>query len=246
MQTTSTNGVHKSETVSSLDLNLLISDSNILTYLRQFDSEEAQCEKAIEAMKVGVIAIQSASPTLDTQVVQEKFAEVEFRLTEQMGDFQKKMTDDLVRFFSEDNGVVPRSLDGVFGKTGALTRTFQSFFDPNEGSLARLMQTQIGPQSTFGRALDPQNKTGVIALIETRVQNLVESKLDEVLGQFSLDEDGSAMCRLKGMLSEFFGQLNQSLGISSPLKIPSHPPPAAVGSLESCRGSFAAEWVGQV
>ena len=33
---------------------------------------------------------------------------------------------------------------------------------------------------------------------------------------------------------------------NSPLKIPSHPPPAAVGSLESCRGSFAAEWVGQV
>jgi hypothetical protein len=111
--------------------------------------------------------------------------------------------------------VVPRSIDGVFGDQGAVTRTLQTFFDPADGKLSRLMQAQIGPQSTFGKALDPQNKQGVIALIETRVQELVEAKLDEVLQQFSLDEDGSAMCRLKVMLSEFFGQLNQSLGIKA-------------------------------
>jgi hypothetical protein len=110
---------------------------------------------------------------------------------------------------------VPRSIDGVFGESGRLNRTFQSFFDPAEGSLARLMQTQIGPQSSFGRALDPQNKQGVIVLIENRVQQLVETKLGEVLRQFSLDDDGSAMSRFKAMLDGFFGQLNTSLGIKA-------------------------------
>jgi hypothetical protein len=196
-------------------LNLVISDRNVLAYLAQFEDEEVQSEKALEALKVGVIAIQSASPTLDTQVVQAKFAEVESRMKEQMGDFQKRVTDDLVRYFAEEDGVVPRSIDGVFGEKGAVTRTLQTFFDPTEGKLSRLMQAQVGPQSSFGKALDPQNKQGVISLIETRVQELVEVKLDEVLQQFSLDEDGSAMSRLKGMLSDFFGQLNQSLGIKA-------------------------------
>jgi hypothetical protein len=215
MQTAIANSVPTSEVIASLDLNLVISDPNVLAYLVQFDGEALQSEKALEALKVGVIAIQSASPTLDTQIVQAKFAEVESRMKEQMGEFQKKVADDLLRYFAETDGVVPRSIDGVFGETGAVTRTLQAFFDPAEGKLSRLMQAQIGPQSSFGKALDPQNKQGIIALIETRVQELVEAKLDEVLQEFSLDEDGSAMCRLKGMLSDFFGQLNQSLGIKA-------------------------------
>lgn len=215
MHTAIANNAHKSNVVSNLDLNLVISDRNVLAYLAQFDDEEIQCDKALEALKVGVIAIQSASPTLDTQVVQSKFAEVESRMKEQMGEFQKKVAHDLVRYFAENDGVVPRSIDGAFGDKGSVTRTLQAFFDPNEGKLSRLMQAQIGPQSTFGKALDPQNKQGVIALIEARVQELVEAKLDEVLQQFSLDKDGTPMCRLKLMLSEFFGQLNQSLGIKA-------------------------------
>lgn len=215
MQIAASSTIQKADLGSSLELRLVINDRNALSYLAQFDDEDVQCDKALEALKVGVIAIQSASPTLDTQVVQAKFAEVESRLKDQMGDFQKRVTEDLRRYFAENDGILPRSIDGAFGERGAVTRTLQAFFDPTEGKLCRLMQTQIGPQSVFGKAIDPQNKQGVIALIEARVQELVEAKLDEVLQQFSLDEDGSAMCRLKSMLSDFFGQLNQSLGIKA-------------------------------
>jgi hypothetical protein len=200
---------------SGLDLTLTITDRNVLAYLAHFDDEETQCEKALEAMKVGVIAIQSASPTLDTQVVQAKFSEIESRMREQLAEFKEKVEEELCRYFEDQQGVVPRSIDGVFGDKGALTRTFQNFFDPTDGKLSRLMQGQIGPQSNFGKALDPQNKQGVVALIEARVHELVEAKLDEVLQQFSLDEDGSAMSRLKGMLFSFFQQLNESLGIKA-------------------------------
>jgi len=131
--------------VSSLDLALVITEPNVLTYLAQFPSEELQCEKALEALKVVVIAILSASPTLDTQVVQLKFSEVEGRMREQLTEFQKKVTDDLCRYFADQDGVVPRSIDGVFGERGALTRTFHGYFDPTEGKLCRLMQSHIGP-----------------------------------------------------------------------------------------------------
>jgi hypothetical protein len=215
MQTATILSQQISAPVSSLELSLVLTDRNVLAYLLPFEDEETQCEKALEALKVGVIAIQSASPTLDTQVVQAKFSEVETRMREQLAEFQRKVTEDFCRYFQEQDGVVPRSIDGIFGETGALARTFQSFFDPSDGKLSRLMQAHIGPESQFGKALNPQNKQGIVALIEARIQELLEAKLDEVLQQFSLDEDGSAMCRLKTMLSEFFGQLNQCLGIKA-------------------------------
>ena len=135
--------------VSSLDLELTVTDHNVLAYLAQFHDEETQCEKALEALNFGVIAIQSVRPTLDTQVVQAKFSELESRMREQMAEFQKNVKDDLCRYFEEEEGVVPRSIDDVFGDKGALTRTFQNFFDPNEGKLSRLMQAQIGPQRVW-------------------------------------------------------------------------------------------------
>ncbi len=96
-----------------LDLTLVITDRNILGYLAQFPDEEQQYEKALEALKVGVIAIESASPTLDTGVVQSKFSEIEGRMQGQLADFQKSVTDDLFRYFAERDGVLPRSIDSL-------------------------------------------------------------------------------------------------------------------------------------
>jgi hypothetical protein len=185
---------------SNLDLTLVITDPNILLYLSPFDSVEAKTEKVMEALKVGVIAIQSASPTLDTRVVQAKFTELEARLKEYVTDFQEEIGSHLQQYFKEGDGVIPRSLDGVFGTKGSFAQTMAGFFDPAAGRVSKLMQTQIGPDSTFGRALDPRNKDGILSAIEARVETLVQAKLDEVLAEFSLDTDGSAMSRLKTML----------------------------------------------
>lgn len=200
------------QVLSSLDLNLVITDRNVTSYLSQFPNEETQTEKAIEALKVGVIAIQSASPTLDTTVVQSHFSEMETRMRQSINDFQHSVKEDLKKYFEDNDGIVPRSIDGVFGSEGSLSRTFETFFDPEDGKLGRLMKSQIGPESTFGKSLDPENKQGIIAILEARVQELVEAKLEEVLKEFSLDENDSAMSKLHAVVSESFEKINRVLG----------------------------------
>jgi hypothetical protein len=204
-----------SEQISSLDLTLVITERNVIGYLSRFEDEDTQSEKALEALKVGVTAIQSASPMLDTQVVHHKFTELEAKLREQMTSFQQEIKNGLSRYFAHGDGEVPRSINGFFGPDGKLSQTFKTFFDPTDGRVCRLMQEQIGPNSRFGKALDPQNKQGVVAIIEARMQELLEAKLDDVLQQFSLDEDGSAMSRLGAMLTEAFARINTSLGIQA-------------------------------
>ena len=194
----------------NLDLTLVITDQTVLGYLAQFSNEDTQIEKALEALKIGVIAIQSASPTLDTTFVQSQFTAMELSMREYVATFQKSIKDDPNKYFESNSGVVPRSIDDIFGDSGSLSRTFHAFFDPVQGRLGRLMRSQVGPESTFGKSLDPQNKQGVIAVLEARVQELVKAKLDYVLKAFSLDENGSAMSRLHGMLAESFEKFNRA------------------------------------
>jgi hypothetical protein len=184
----------------------------VLSYLSQFEEAE-RTRRVMEALKVGVVAIQSASPTLDTQVVQEKFVEVEARLKEQVETLAKDMREKLEHYFQERNGVVPRSIKDVFGDKGTLARTLGDFFEPRAGRLVRLLERQVGPSSEFGRLIDPKNKDGIIACVEKTVRELVECKMNDVLTEFSLDDTESAMSHLKRMLENCLGEIKQSLGV---------------------------------
>jgi hypothetical protein len=195
-----------------LELTLPIYDPIVYGYITQFD-EDQRVEKAVEALKVGVIALKSASPTLDMRVVHDKFAEVETRFKDFVGEFQEEITSHLGHYFKDKDGQLPRSLDGYLGQDGHLARTIRAWFDPADGKLGKLMEAQVGPNSQFGRSLDPKNKDGVIMLIEARMQKLLENRLNEVLGEFSLDQEASAMSRLKTMLDDGFQKINRALGV---------------------------------
>jgi hypothetical protein len=207
-----------STTNAAMIVSLEVTDPNAIAYLAAFEDDGTRCERANEALKVGVIAIQSASPTLDTTVVQHKFTELEGRMKDYLDEFMTAVRDDMATYFKEHDGVLPKSIDKIFGDDGRLGRVFQGYFDPSAGKLGLLMQQQIGPTSAFGRSLDPKNKECILNLIEGRVQALVETKLDELLGEFSLDNDTSAMSRLQKLLAEAFAQIHQSLGIKSAIQ----------------------------
>ena len=195
-----------------LQLTLPITDPIVYGYITQFPNDQ-RVEKAAEALKVGVIAIKSASPTLDMRVVHDKFAEVESRFKDFVGEFQEEMTAHLGHYFKDKDGQLPRSLDGFLGQEGHLARIIRAWFDPADGKLGRLMEAQVGPNSLFARSLDPKNKDGVIMLIEARMQKLLENRLNEVLAEFSLDQEKSAMSRLKTLLDEGFQKINLALGV---------------------------------
>jgi hypothetical protein len=188
---------------SVIALSLEVREPRLLAYFEPW-AEPERSAKALEALKVGVIALQTACPTLDTQIVKDQFAEM-----------QEDFGDALARYFADKDGIVPKSLDDAFGDKGALPQFFQRYFDPETGKLVRLIDSQIGPSSRFGRLFDAKNKDGVVAVIEEKVKQLVEAKLNEVLKQFSLDEDGSAMNKLKTNMDGAFSTFREALGIKA-------------------------------
>jgi hypothetical protein len=160
-------------------LDLEVRDHTVLDYLAKF-KEEDRPERALDALKMGVIALRSAGPTLDAEVV------------------------------------------------------------------ARQLERLIGPGSDFARALDPTNQKGVIALIEARVQELLEGKLKAVLGEFSLDRRGSALARLKTMLSDLFQDLRHALGVEEGRKGAAERSPAKGLDFQAALYRRVAQWAQQL
>jgi hypothetical protein len=191
-----------------MELTLRITDPIVVAYFGRFEGDE-RIDKAQTALRFGVIAMQSASPTLDTQIVQEKFADMEQELREQVVHFVKE----LAIYLKDKDGVLPRSLEAVFGDQGKLAQHFGRFFDPAEGKLVGLIDSRIGPASPFGKSLDPKNKEGILSLIEKTVRDQVDKKLDELLGELSLDEKDSAMYRIHEMLAGKLGEIKEAIGI---------------------------------
>jgi hypothetical protein len=196
MSDVSGNGRKNSSVIS---LNLEIREPLLVAYFDPFDEPERSA-KVLEALKVGVIALQTACPTLDTQIVKDQFAEMQV-------DFGEA----LARYFAEKDGIVPKSLNDALGDRGVLSQFFQRYFDPETGRLVRLMDGQVGPNSTFFKKLDPKNTDGVIATIE----NTVKGQVGALLKQFSLDEDGSFASGLKKTIDTGISDLREALGVKA-------------------------------
>jgi hypothetical protein len=208
-----------------LHLELTVTDPTVTKYLFTFD-EPVRQDKAIDALRVGVIAIQSASPTIDTKIVEEKFREVEGSIDTCISDFGKDIKAILDEYFKTGSGAVPRSLDTLFGNNGTLTQLLNQYFGADTGKVMNLLQEQVGPSSPFAKSLDPNNKESVISRLQDTVKSHIETEADKIVKQFSLDIEGSALSRLNILVSEkvnkieesnnkFFAELKEALGIKA-------------------------------
>jgi hypothetical protein len=206
-------------------LELHVTDSASVRYLSQFE-EPDRTEQALEALKVGVIAIQSASPTLDTRIVDAKFRDLSRELEEYVGDFRDQLKVQMEAYFNGGSGSVPRRLESLFGADGSVSGLFNDYFSPDRGKLTQLLLAEVGPASNFARSLDPNNREGVISRIESVVSKNLDQRIGNLIEEFSFDKEDSAVARLRksvteeirgiqSQLSTLFAQLRESMGIEA-------------------------------
>jgi len=211
------------QVVDEIQLDISVKDRNVINFLSQYDGEKRK-EKALEALKVGVIAIQSASPFLDTKIVEEKFQDVHGAIEDCITEFSDNLKSKLEEHFKPDIGSVPRTLDKAFGEQGTVSKLFDDYFGPEKGRVLMLLQKQIGPGSDFSKSLDPKNQESVISLIQSKVKEELDTKMKTVIDEFSLDKEGSAISRLKNCVEEevkkiqkdnqeFFEKMTSALGV---------------------------------
>lgn len=193
-----------------LHLNLEVADKNVVDFLCQFP-EELRSIKALEALKVGVIAIRSVSPTLDTRVVEEKFREVQSQIAGDVSDFREELKSRLEQYFRSEGGTVPVFIERHFGEDGKIARILESYFGSERGKLVSLLEGQVGPESFLGRRMDPENREGLVNHVEKMVEELLRQNTAQLRSTFSLDDEGSALSLMKRSLREEIEKLQTSV-----------------------------------
>lgn len=83
--------------------------------------------KPSKPFKVGVIAILSASPSLDTKVVEQKFREVEDKLRGYAESFKTDLGNDLDRYFQKEKGDGPSTLESFLGNKSLLSESLKKY-----------------------------------------------------------------------------------------------------------------------
>jgi hypothetical protein len=196
-------------TKGKMILTLEVTDTVVFEYLKRFSDDERP-QKALDALKVGVIAIQSASPSLDTRVVEEKFRQVEGEIDEKMAAFREDLRQRLEQYFRAEGGSVPLCIERHFGENGSVSRILESYFSSEKGKLCDILDGKVGPNSYLGRQIDPFNREGLQSRIEKAVEEILREGSGRILESFSLDDETSALSRLKRSLREEIEKLQKS------------------------------------
>ncbi|OGC21661.1 hypothetical protein A2291_06095 [candidate division WOR-1 bacterium RIFOXYB2_FULL_42_35] len=186
---------------NELSLLLTVKDNDVIKYLNQFE-DPLRADKALEALKVGVIAILSASPTLDTKIVEDKFNIIEKKLEDYTDEFKNNLKEDLKKYFEKEKGDVPTALNALLGEKGSLSLELSKYFNIENGKVNQLLKQELGPASNFAKSIDPLNKESVISKIEDKVKDELTKMSEELKSQFSLDKNDSSISKVRKMFED--------------------------------------------
>jgi hypothetical protein len=179
-------------------ISITTEDPVIIGYGGQFVSDEVP-QKMEEALKVGILAIRAAGPTLDASVVDRAFRDAESRIKSLVEGAEKDL-----------RNLLDAGMKSAFGDRGQVQSLLDRYF-ADKGLVGTLVGKLVGPGSDFFKSIDPKNRDGVLAQIEKALQDHLSGAMDAVVRQFSLDNEDGAIARLKKTLDDQMKTVRDSI-----------------------------------
>ncbi len=139
---------------------IVLTDGGLAAALAQ--REESDRAAVVErALRVGLIAIQDASTSVDTDVVRREFEKLVAQTTAANQEAARALEEVLRANFADGDGRLPRTLERFLGDKGALKSLVDELFDETRrdsaiGRIGGLLGTYFdGDSSRLARLLDP-------------------------------------------------------------------------------------------
>jgi hypothetical protein len=210
-------------------LTLEVTDPEVLAELLRH--QEDRDRYALSALRVGVLALRTASGQIDAASIreagQELIAEVRELLSARAIETTERVASALTQYLDPQSGVLPQRLQALVREDGELERLMRAHVGGDDSMLARSLARHLGEGSPIFKLLSPTDASGLHAqltrtleeaLTEQRRHILREFSLDQkdsalsrLFAQFSLDDDKSALSRLSNMLSAASEQIGKNL-----------------------------------
>lgn len=167
---------------AGLKLSLFVQDPEVLAELQKLP-EELRERFALQALRIGVLALRQASGQVDAEAI-------------------KKAGEGVVR---ELERVVSEDIRGEFEKA------LREYLKQQDETLRKNLGQHMGAESPIFRALSPTDAAGVQQQLKASMDRLLEERQQKILEQFSLDNGASALSRLVQRVQQTNRELHEQL-----------------------------------
>ena len=212
-------------------LTLEVSDPEVLAELRRHPDEAERDRYVLAALRVGVLALRTASGQIDATSVREAgsalVAEVREVLSQRATEMTGRLSAALTQYLDPQSGVLPQRLQALMREDGELDRFMRAHVGADDSLMARSLAAHLGEGSPIFRLLSPTDASGLRAQLTKSIEDALadqrrhilrefsldqkDSALSRLFAQFSLDDDASALSRLSRMLATATEQIGKNL-----------------------------------
>lgn len=198
-----------------LELTLHVTDAEVVSELRRFADAADRERYALNALRVGVLALRAAAGHLDTEALKhagdEVFQRIDALLKERATSLTGEVTHTLEKYLDPSTGVMPQRLGELVKKDGELDRVLARWVNREDSMLARTLADQLGQDSPVFRLLSPTDAGGLLQQLAKLLEERLRAQREGLLQQFSLDDKTSALSRFLGEVEGRQGDFRKSL-----------------------------------
>jgi hypothetical protein len=199
----------------SIPLTLVVSDRETVAELLQRNDGRERDEYALAALRIGVLSLKHARGQIDADAVRREgeklLHDLKNALDGSRDDIHTNLTNALREYFDPKDGRFQERIERLIQQDGELEQVLQRQVGGNGSVLADTLAAHIGKNSPLMKLLNPEEASGLVSSIRSTVSSVIDEEQKRILGEFSLDNDESALKRLVKELTEANGKLKTDL-----------------------------------
>jgi hypothetical protein len=196
-------------------LQLNVTDPEISAALRAHAAGAPRNQFALEALRLGVLALRAAAGQIDAGAIydagQKLMLDIASVLNENSGELRGEFASALKQYFDPQTGFLPQRIQSLIQRDGDLERLLRSHLAPQDSMIARTLAAHLGEGSPIFRLLSPSDANGLQAQLADALAQALTEQRHQILREFSLDNQDSALSRLVGQLTANNGQLQSEM-----------------------------------
>jgi hypothetical protein len=189
-----------------LPLELKVDDPDTIRELMTFREGEPRERFALNALRIGVLALRQARGQIDADLVRRESERLLSELNSKLGSHAQTVhecvADSLKQYFDPKDGRLQERIDRLIGRDGELETLLRRQIGDRDSQLTKTLSAHVGAESPLMRVLSPDQSRGVLAAIREAVEQQLGVQRDQVLNQFSLDNKEGALTRFIAELSQ--------------------------------------------
>jgi hypothetical protein len=196
-------------------LDLIVSDPDIIAELEKHADPLERDAYVITALGVGITALKHANGLLDGKTIRQEgerlLSSTRELLSTQTSYLMGNVSENLRRYFDPATGELPQRLERLLKRDGELEELLSKHLQGDTCTLSQTLAKHIGSSSPLFKMLSPEQSGGLLMQIQNVVQAALESQRTDLVDQFSLDNQNSALARLIRQITDINGQLRLEL-----------------------------------